>query len=366
MSRPHDGHHPSFPFGNPFKMRRPKRSPLSPKPIPLLTAFEARLADRIMKLMPRETGDILTLSWMRLAMETLSETHTDIKTLITDLQFPTSGWDEKWMHAYLEDSAKLLDICIALTFEISKLDQGLLILNYILHVLDLSVGFSSTDKLFRAHDSLLEWMHLIGSKALCTASPRNSKLESCSVLLRELAGFLCSTKLKASSKEKVLLRAMYGFKAQTVFVCTVFTAALSGSSGPLIDLHVPDELLWSSPFNDLQTCINGEIRRLYSAGSITVIKEMEFIDGCVIDLNMMIENLCHHSDVGEIETESLHKPVKEMGEIVNRLAQGLDLVSKQVNGFFQIVLSGRDSLLCNLRGSDDMQENNEMEHVERC
>ncbi|ERM96442.1 UPF0496 protein 4 [Amborella trichopoda] len=367
MSRPHDCRRPFFAFGNPFKTMLPKRSSLSPKLAPLLNSFEQSLAERIKRLIPKEKGDALTLSWMKLAIESLAETHTDVKTLINDLQFPASEWDDKWMDAYLEDSGKLLDISTALTSQISKLDQGMLMLNYSLHLLDLSVGFPSTDKMLRARDSLLEWMYQSGSKALRTASPRNSKLEHCSGLLQGMAGSLCSTKLKSSTKGKVLLRALYGVKAETLFVCCVFTAALSGTAAPLMDLCVPDEFLWSSSFNDLKTSINGDIRRLYSEGSVTIIiKEMEAVDGCVINLNAMIENVSRISDVGEKEATSLGKSVKELRESVDKLVHGLDLVSKQLHGFFQIVLGGRDALLCNLRVSDSQHERNEADVFERC
>ena len=38
-----------------------------------------------------------------------------------------------------------------------------------------------------------------------------------------------------------------------------------------------------------------------------------------------------------------------MGKRTEKLSQGLDVLAKEVDGFFQIVLSGRDALLCNFR-----------------
>lgn len=63
----------------------------------------------------------INLLWMQQAMAVLSATHADLKSLITDLQFPTAEWDEKWMDEYLDDTVNLLDICLALNVEISKL-----------------------------------------------------------------------------------------------------------------------------------------------------------------------------------------------------------------------------------------------------
>ena len=48
--------------------------------------------------------------------------------------------------------------------------------------------------------------------------------------------------VKYSAKgRKVLMRGMYGVKVETVFICSVFASAFSGSARKLFDLNVDDK-----------------------------------------------------------------------------------------------------------------------------
>lgn len=339
MSRPQDPHRPFFPFGNPFRMILPKGSYLSPRLLALLNAFEQTLAERLRKLNPTDKDEVLTLSWMKLAMELLCETHNAIKTLITDLELPVSDWDEKWIDVYLDNSVKLLDVCIAFSSEISRLNQGHLLLQCVLH----NLNSASPTQFIRSKSSLDGWRHNISSK--------NPRLENCCSILESLAASLNLPKVKNSAKGKVLMRAMYGVKVQTVFVCSVFSAAFSGSANKLIELRVPDMLLWAEAFRDLERNVNGEVKNLFSSGRVTVMKELEAVDGSVKKLYPMIQN-----GVGEdpIEAEAFKNLTLELGGRAEKFSQGLDFLAKEVDSFFQIVLTGRDALLCNLRESNSV------------
>lgn len=344
MSRPHDGQRPFFPFGNPFRMILPKRSYVSPKLLILLNTFEQTLGESLERLNQKDNTNVLSLSWIKLAIESLRETHTSIKTLITELQFPVSDWDEKWIDLYLDNSVQLLDICIAFSSEISRLNQGQLLLRYVLHILDSSSNLPSSEQLVQAGRSLHDWMHQI-----CLGSP---KLESCISVLHGLVGSLDKSKVKNSPKGKVLMQAMCGVMVKTIFVCSVSTATFTGSLNPLVDLHVSDKFLWSKAFNDLQANVNGEIRRTASNNSRPTLKELEAVCGCVEKLCAIID------DNGHKEAEILKKSVSGLSESYEALSQGLDILSKEMEGFFQIILTGRDALLCNLRASDLNEENN--------
>ena len=66
------------------------------------------------------------MTWIQQAMEALCTLHGDLRSLVVELQFPIAKWDQ-WIHQYLDDTVKLLDICIALNVEISSLDHHHLI-----------------------------------------------------------------------------------------------------------------------------------------------------------------------------------------------------------------------------------------------
>lgn len=442
MSRAHDGHRSFFPVGNPFRMIFPRGAHLSPKLTELLASYEDGLASSLRKLKPEATSEVLTLSWMKLAVDCLSELHTNIATLITELELPLSDWDEKWVDIYLNSSVKLLDICIALSSELSRLDQGQLLVRYLLNVLDSGSDMPSQEQLKKAEVSLKEWIE--------RASERSLRLDSCLAALQELSGNLCLMKVKHSAKGKVLMRALYGIEAVTVLICSVLVAVLSGSFKPLVEFDVPEKFGWSTAFIDLHKAISGELSSQLSRGSVPAVKELEDVEVCARQLHTLtcaaqleeenaslahavshskevdlpdataqegghVDNLkmaedtsCQHEVItlqsitteGGMDTADIKEDAKTIGhtkemmvpektsdgghqddktkqatgvgteinclerreELLNcissmsksakRLQLGLDLLSKRVGDFFQIVLTGRDALLCNLRISD--------------
>lgn len=332
MSRSQEPHRQFFPFGNPFRMRSPKGSNLPSSLVAILNAFERSLAERLRKLRPSSKNDVLSLSWMILAMELLCETHSDVKNLIKELDLPVPDWNEKWIDVYLDISVKLLDVCNALSSELSHLNQSNLMLRCITHNLD----SAESKRLARARASLEEWR--------LDVSTTSSRIKNCCVILDSLVESLDLPKVKNSAKGKVLMRALYGVKVQTVFVCSVFASAFLGSP-KLFDLDIADTYSWGQTFSSLQNDVNSEIRSIYTRGKFTPLKELEAIDQCVGNLHQMIPK---NPEVEEVQP--LKNTVSELGGKAEKLSEGLHLLTKEVDNFFQIVLAGRDALLSNLRG----------------
>ena len=78
-----------------------------------------------------------------------------------------------------------------------------------------------------------------------------------------------------------------------------------------------------------------------------MLKELEAVDANVKKLYPTIQG-----GIESTETQSLSKTVEDLGRAAEKLSQGLDLLTKGVDGFFQVVLGGRDALLSNLRSSE--------------
>ena len=332
MSRPQEPHKPFLPFGNPFRRMSPKGSYLSPKLLALLDTFEETLQGRINNLRPVGRDDVLRLSWMRIAMDTLCEIHTDVKTLITALELPVCDWDDKWIDVYLDDSVKLLDICIAFSSEISQLKQGHLFLKCVLR----NFGDAPAKQLERARSSADRWKQHVAKK--------NPRFENCFSAMDVLAEKLDLPKIKNSAKGKILMQAMYGVKVVSLLVCSIFAAAFSGSTKKLLDLQVPETFSWAVAFSELQAFVNTEIRSLHSSGRTTILKELEAVDTDVKKLYPIVQE-----EANLVEAQVLVSSTSDLGKSAEKLSQGLDLLAKDVDRFFQIVLTGRDTLLGNLR-----------------
>ncbi|XP_047342673.1 protein BPS1, chloroplastic-like [Impatiens glandulifera] len=338
MSKPQEPqrHHHLFQFGNPFKMMLPKGSNMSPKLLTMTNNFGITLADRLKNLKPKDMDDLLSLPWMRLAVNSLCETHTDIKTFINKLELPVCDWDEKWINIYFNSTVKILDICIAFSSELSHLTQGHLLLQFLLHKLETET--KPTIQSSKVQESLDYFRQHMSSK--------NQKLADCFNILDTLTQdmILPKSKLKNSSKEKALMHALYGVQVHTLFVCNILAAGFAGSSEKIIDLHVPETFLWADAFVDVQNCINGEIRRMLKTNMRSgLVKEVEAIDNCLKKLEPLLQD---GDDLSEIDLE---KSSIDLGQKREKLSQGLDLMIKGVDGFFRIILTGRDALLSNLR-----------------
>ncbi|GER26445.1 hypothetical protein STAS_02099, partial [Striga asiatica] len=332
-----------LPFGNPFRTILLKGS-LSSKHLDLLNTFEDTLTTKLRALKPAKPEQVLCLSWMKNATRSLCETHADIKILITALELPVQNWDEKWIDIYLINSTKLLDTCLAFTSEISRLRRAHLYLTCAVH--DLKI--SSPKKLIEARSFLDEWSQCIRAK--------NPRLDGCFSIMEGLAKTLDDVpKIKNSSKGKILMRAMFGVKVLTLFVCGTFFAAFTGSGKKLIDLRVPESCSWAEAFADLQNFVNAEIRKEYSRGVFTVLREVEEVYSLI---NTLLYPIVKDGVGKTVEAEMvLTKIVLDLQELDEKLYSGLNEklysglneLAKEVDGFFKVILSGRDALLCNLR-----------------
>ncbi|KAG5003667.1 hypothetical protein JHK86_027806 [Glycine max] len=131
------------------------------------------------------------------------------------------------------------------------------------------------------------------------------------------------------------MQAMYGVKVETVFICRVLTAAFSGSSKKLSDLNVADIHSWALDFRRLQNLVNEEIRVRFSGGKFTVLNELEAVDAS--------------AGVDTVEIEWLLKTFEELRAGAEKLSQVNDLLAKVVDGFFEAVMTSRDTLLSSVR-----------------
>lgn len=349
MSRTHVGHHASSPFGNPFRLVFSKGPNCSPKLLNLLNSFEQSLAENIIKLKPNDTSNFLTSLWLRQAIDALLESHSEFRALISNLEFPASAWDDKWIELYLEDSLKLLDVCIALISEVSRLEQQQILLRYALQILNGCGSQPSREPLQRAGDALHDWMEKLYS--------RSPKLEKAQSILQGMVGTLSLPKVKNSPKGRVLTRALYAVKIETMFISGVLVAVFSGCSKPLMDMQVSNDFVWAAAFNDLQSIVNRELRSRPMSDKPVMLKELGEVDECSRNLHAMMVIITQKKKVEkEIamdddfeEVRRCEQPISDLTKTATYLAHELELLGKKLNGFFELIMSGRDGLLSSLR-----------------
>lgn len=353
MSRTHDGHHASSPFGNPFRLVFSKGPNRSPKLLNLLNSFEQSLAENLRKLKPNDTSNFLSLFWLRQAVDALLESHNKLRALISDLEFPASVWDDKWIEMYLDDSLKLLDVCIALISEVSRLEQRQILLRYALQILNVCSSHPLVEQLQQAGEALHDWIQKLQS--------RSSKLENAPSILQAMVSTLSLPKVKNSPKGRVLTRALYAVKIEMMFMSSVLVAVFSGCSKPLMDIQVSNDFLWAVDFNDLQFIVNKELRSRLLLDKPVTLKELSKVDACSRNLHSIIVIFTQKKDEKEITTDDdseearrrCEQPIFDLTESAVNLTDELELLGKKLNDFFELIMSGRDGLINSLRTSEE-------------
>ncbi|GER34866.1 DNA-directed RNA polymerase subunit beta [Striga asiatica] len=123
-------------------------------------------------------------------------------------------------------------------------------------------------------------------------------------------------------KGKVLTRAMFGVKVLTLFVCSIFVAAFSGSGEKLIDLRVvPEVCSWAEAVFDLQNFVNAEIRKEFA-----VLREVENVYSVVNKLYLVVQD-----GVREESEKNLIKVVSDLEDKGEKLYLGLNELAKEVD-----------------------------------
>ncbi|CAH2069230.1 unnamed protein product [Thlaspi arvense] len=324
-----------FRCGNPFKILFPKNNNarLSPKLLSIVNNFETKMTVSIRELIPKDENDIVTVSWMSQAMESLCGTHKALRTLVTDLELPVSDLEEDLIHMYADISLKLLDLCNAFTSELDRLNHGNLLLKFAFSKLETN---NCPEESSLSH--LDSWYQHMASK--------NPRVENCGAVLSSLVESLNhhhlpkKGKKKHSAKGEVLLRALYGTKVKTLYIFSVFAAAFSGSSKNLLYLTIPKEmekLPWAQAFMELQYSINPEIKNTFLSDGFTVIRDLEAVESGVKKLKTAVQE----GSVPNVLVEVMKSSVIEISE-------RFDLVSKETRCLLKIVISARDALLGSL------------------
>ncbi|EOA20902.1 hypothetical protein CARUB_v10001238mg [Capsella rubella] len=321
-----------FRFKNPFKIlfKKSNNARLSPKLFSLLNNFETNLTVSIRELIPKDKNDIISVSWMIQAMESLCETHKSIETFMTDLELSLSDLKENLIYIYSDVSLKLLELCNAVTSEIDHLNHG----NLLLKIAFSKLETNNCREELQLSSHLDSWNQHMVSK--------NPRIENCGAVLSRLVESMDhhhlskKAKKKHSVKGKVLLRALYGVKVKSLYIFSVFAAAFTGSSKNLSYLRVQkemEELPWAQAFMELQNKVNPEIKNAFLSDQSMGIKDLEAVDASVKKLNTAVQE----GSVPILLLEPLKKSVIELSE-------RFDLLYEETGCLLRIMISARNAV----------------------
>lgn len=291
-------------------------SPKSPA-VSLARPFEDAVAARLADLL----RDASSLSWLARAIRVLALTVDDAAALLADS--PASSSDLVTLASHLDSGVALLDICNAASAEIDRLLRRRLHLRFALHAVASSDGGRDAESLQKARDSLAEW----------TSCARLAIKPSAFGLVRSLAP--ANT---PKGKISIARRAIYSVEAVSSLITGILVAVLGGSE-QLAAVNVPSDLPWAKEYNDLAAAISCEL-----AGD-RFAAELDAAEAAVKSLTDVIST---NSDDKKTET-TLRKSVESTEKATGALTEGLEELSKAVNGLFRSALGLRNVALLAFR-----------------
>lgn len=322
----------------------------SSKRHPVLQEFESRLKERLETLKPAgEQKGFLSIDWLLQAMSVVLATHANVEALIPESQLSLSHQrDDKWVDEYLDDSAKLLDVCNVLREGISEVEHYQMLVQLALHNLD-NKETSGEGKYVRARNALAECKEAIKKKdtEYRQGFPK-SKLENCSSMLRTMGEKLVNPKGLEALKGNGFLNAIYGAKVTTIFLCGLLVTALACKpKRPLANLHVASHYKWSAPLHALQQKVKEETDKRKNKGSIALLRELDSVD---ISVRRLYDLLDHHVNekcfpLSRDSLEDLKMEIEALRKHSTDLGLGLAPLEVQVNELFRMLIASRLALL---------------------
>ncbi|KAG0611294.1 hypothetical protein M758_7G129600 [Ceratodon purpureus] len=339
-----------------FSLHRSGSGSGSPKRHPVLQEFESKLVEKFDAL--KEAGEelgFLSIDWLLQALSVVLSTHANVEALIPNLTFPLSSRDDKWVDEYLDDSAKLLDVCNVLKEGISELNEYQMLVQVAIRNLQGKDGKDAN--YYRARNALQDCMGVIKKKDTeYKQGHAKSKLESCSSMLRTMGEKLVNPKAMEAVKGNGFLNAIYGAKVTTIFLCGLVVIALACKpKRPLVNLHVSSQCLWASSLLSLQQRVKEETDKRKNKGSIALLGELDNVDLLVRRLYEVVDKKLNEKSVffNTEEAEELRVLVQEFATGSENLGRGLAPLEECVNELFRLLIASRIALLDILSSSKE-------------
>ncbi|KAJ7513709.1 hypothetical protein O6H91_23G011700 [Diphasiastrum complanatum] len=328
--------HPHFPV---------RTSSLTAHPHPAVISFNGDLVARLQELKQPNDGSYLSVAWLHQAMATVLATNSAVENLLV-LHQSLSNRDSKWVDEYLDDSAKLLDVCNFLKEGLADVDQYHVQVELALHAFEAKDGLSEI-KCNRAKHALIDCMEVNERKDQeLLQRQQKSKLETCSSMLRRMGEKL--TPVAHDTQWNAFLSGLYAAKLTTIFICSLLAAALTFKPRrqfPL--LHIPGQFPWSSSLLILQHKAKDEIDSGRTRQSVAHLQELDRVDAAIRKLHDFVENAMVGKllPLGREEDDKLRNLVDNLNRSSKELEKGLGLLKPQVNEVFRMLVTSRVALL---------------------
>lgn len=271
----------------------------------------------------------ISISWLSAAVSFLSTVHSEAEDQISNLKTEADDYHV----LYMEYSLKVLDLCNLFSSAVQQLTDRRLLLNFSLRLLNFSDQIPSAEKLNKAKDTLTKSLNNTQESAKEKGLRAKALIDELTILLGRLPSS------KSNSGRDLIRRTFYALGVLTVFVGSVLVTILYGEAD-VVKLRVPVEFLWADSVNGLQT----QIFELIKPKPNRLLELDTIASRAVVVLDLLHVFTSEGGDKVD-DRVGLEDGIKELGTAAKKFSDGVDTLTKGVNGMFRTVLNSRNGRL---------------------
>ncbi|KAJ7194089.1 hypothetical protein O6H91_01G109500 [Diphasiastrum complanatum] len=315
-----------------------------------LKVFEDTLEIRLHSLTYIEESHVLSLEWLKDALEVLVATNVDAQAFIPAVHLPLSKRDEKWIRDYLEDSSSVLYTCNMIREYIAGIDNILMLVKLTLHLLNLQPG-SYKSELRHANDSLYECVRALKNwtENIYDSVKGKSKGHH---LIEDMPKPILITKSEPVPRKNVFLTVLSAAKLTTIVICNTVVTAFTSQRDSLVEVSVPESFAWSLPLLTLQRTVKSVIIKRMDKGLNFFIPELCNVEFCLTKLKALLDSYVN-IDVVTLEEELTEKTSNLVTDLKHQsegLEKFLKLLEGKIDRLFHLTIENRKSFLDKLKG----------------
>ncbi|RDY14467.1 hypothetical protein CR513_00456, partial [Mucuna pruriens] len=336
-----------------------------------LDLFQKNVAERFLELSSVESGELLSLSWVRKLLDSFLCLQEEFRVILQNHKSLVSKHPplERMVGEFFERSVKALDVCNAIRDGIEQMRQWHKLLEIVLCALDhkrsigegqfrrakkalvdLAIGMlddkdsngslAHRNRSFGRNNTSKDNHHNYSFGHFRSLSWSVSRNWSAAKQLHQIGNNLSPPKANDVVVTGGLALPIYTMSCILVFVMWVLVAAIPCQDRGLgLHFSVPRQFLWAAPVVALHERIVEESKKRERKNSCGLLREIQQIEKCARLINELADSV--QFPLSEEKGEDVRQRVQDVSKVCEALKDGLDPLERQVREVFHRIVRGR-------------------------
>ncbi|XP_014516869.1 UPF0496 protein 4-like [Vigna radiata var. radiata] len=343
-----------------------------------LDLFQKHVTERFLELSSVESGELLSLSWVRKLLDSLLSCQEEFRVILHNHRDQVSRHPslDRMVGEFFERSVKALDVCNAIRDGVEQIRQWQKLLEIVICALDqkrsigegqfrrakkalvdLAIGMLD-DKESNSSGSIAHRNRSFGRnnngsrdhhhgnnqhnsfghfRSLSWSVSRNW---SAARQLQAIGNNLSPPKANDIVATNGLALPIYTMSCILVFVMWALVAAIPCQDRGLgLHFSVPRQFLWAAPVVALHERIVEESKKRERKNTCGLLKEIHQIEKCARVINELADSL--QFPLSEKKGEEVRQRVQDVSRVCEALKDGLDPMERQVREVFHRIVRSR-------------------------